>query len=161
MVESSVPIAQTAAVVGRSASAGVWLGVGIAAGVVVGTAAAVIAYKMYTNKKAEKQASVTPPYTSAFVDVLTLQELSAWFKENREKYSTCPRMVIATPTEETLQGVGLSQTDAISADNSIIQFFYDNAEKTASGLRVVRYNAIDTNLEALLAEKDGMIVITD
>ena len=96
----------------------------------------------------------------AFVENLTGNELTGWFKKNIDSFPDTIKMVIAIPTEETLKGLGYSITEKIDPEKNIIQFFYDDIKKEVVKIRLVSFININSNLQAHLIEENGLILVT-
>lgn len=160
---------------------GVAFGIGAAVGVVaVGIGMAV--YYYYRKKQTvntDKEAAASEKFTELLkvsegskkslkeltenrmnVELLTVKEITGWFKENKNGLPDSIKMIVIIPTEEMLKGLGYAITERIDPDRNIIQLFYDDEKKEAVRIRLVHYSDIDSNLQAHLIEEDGMIVIT-
>jgi hypothetical protein len=70
-------------------------------------------------------------------------------------------MIITTPTEENMRGLGYPADNDLDVDTNIIQLFYDDEAGNALLVRLVNFTDIDSNLQAKLIEQEGMIVVTD
>ena len=161
---------------------GVAFGIGAAVGVVaVGIGMAV--YYYYRKKQTvntDKEAAASEKFTELLkvsegskkslkeltenrmnVELLTVKEITGWFKENKNDLPDNIKMIVFIPTEKMLKGLGYAITERIDPDRNIIQLFYDDEKKEAVRIRLVHYSDIDSNLQAHLIEEDGMIVITE
>ena len=96
-----------------------------------------------------------------YVELLTAKELTNWFKENRSKVTSDAKMLIITPTEENMRGLGYPAETVLDVETNIVQVFYDEEKGDALLVRLVNYTDIDSNLQAKLIEQEGMIVVTD
>lgn len=137
-------------------------------GVAVGVAVAVVAYKYYKSQKevaTQKREEERLLHVTALMkdrpilNVLTLDDLVAWFDDNLKNNRDMPVKVIAFPSKDTLSGIGLTEALDIDPRHNIIQFFYDNNSGKAGEMRIVGYENIDSNLEAKMLEQDGIIVL--
>lgn len=158
---------------------GLAFGLGVAVGVVIVGAAV---YYIYTQKNSEmdkEKASAekfseklkTPKEhvkkltellaSQSYVDLLTAKELTTWFKENRSQFSKDVKMIVSTPTEKHIQGLGYDIDTEIDSDKNVLQMFYDPEKKTALKIRLVNFAEIESNLQAHLIEEDGMLIIED
>lgn len=99
--------------------------------------------------------------TQSYVELLTAKELTSWFKENRASIIGEAKMIIAYPTENTLKGLGYYSNEKIDTETNIIQLFYNEDTSEVLKIRLVSYSEIESNLQALLIEQEGMIVVTD
>lgn len=150
----------------------------VAAGVAVGSAIVYAAYKIHNESKSaktlEKKAEIEIAEKAkqiekfndllsqqTYVDRLTANELTRWFKENKDQMPENAKMLIVTPTSSTMKGLGFSGEDDLDENTNVVQVFYDEKTGDALKLRLVNFTDIDTNLQAKLIENDGMIVITD
>lgn len=96
-----------------------------------------------------------------YVELLTAKELTNWFKANRKNVASDAKMIIVTPTEENMRGLGYSTENNLDADTNIIQLFYNEEEGTVLLARLVSFTDINSNLQAELIEQEGMIIVTD
>lgn len=96
-----------------------------------------------------------------YVELLTTKELTGWFKANRDKVAADAKMIITTPTEDNMRGLGYPADTDLDVDTNIIQLFYDEESGNALLVRLVSFTDIDSNLQAKLIEQEGMIVVTD
>lgn len=154
---------------------------GFGLGIVVGTAAVIVAYKCYQKYKADNNIDTNDEYFSeklkeaeentqkfkdlmsnqSYVDCLSASELSMWFKENKEDFSDDVKMIIAVPTEKILRGIGVNPEETIDTDYNIIQMFYDDKNGVALKTRLINFSEIDSNLQEHLLESNGMLVLTN
>lgn len=151
-----------------------------AGGVVVGVAICYGGYRLYRyykeqNEKKEKDVFAEKLKAKeekvqrlkdlianqTYVELLTTKELTNWFRENRSKVASDAKMIITTPTEDTMRGLGYPAETDLDVDTNIVQLFYDEERGDALLVRLVNYTDIDSNLQAKLIEQEGMIVVTD
>lgn len=97
----------------------------------------------------------------SYVEMLTSKELTAWFKENRSQFGDNVKMIIISPTEQNMKGIGYLDSGDIDIDTNIVQLFYNEETEKALKVRLINYTNIDSNLQAHLIEQNGMIVVTD
>lgn len=154
----------------------------IGAGIAVGAALCYGGYKLYTyyqsqNKDNDSNADIFEKRLKAkeeaskklndllgnqsYVEMLTSKELTAWFKENRSQFGENVKMIIVTPTEQNLKGIGYMDCGDIDEETNIIQLFYNDEAGKVLKVRLVNFTNIDSNLQAHLIEQNGMIVVTD
>lgn len=156
----------------------------IGAGIAVGAALCYGGYRLYTycqaqNKDKDKDKSADDfenrlkakeeaarklnelLANQSYVEMLTSKELTAWFKENRGQFGEQVKMIIVTPTEQNMKGIGYMDCGDIDEDTNIIQLFYNDETNKALKVRLVNFTNIDSNLQAHLIEQNGMIVVTD
>lgn len=151
-----------------------------AGGVVVGVAICYGGYRLYKyykgqNERKEKDIFVDKLKkreaqsqrlkdliaNQTYVELLTTKELTSWFKVNRDKVAADAKMIIITPTEDNMRGLGYPADTDLDVDSNIVQLFYDEELGNALLVRLVNFTDIDTNLQAKLIEQEGMIVVTD
>lgn len=154
----------------------------IGAGIAVGAALCYGGYKLHTfyhNQNREKD-NTTDDFdkrlkskeevarklndllsNQSYVELLTSKELTAWFKENRSQFREKVKMIIVTPTEQNMKGIGYMDSGDIDVDTNIVQLFYSDEEGKVLKVRLINYTNIDSNLQAHLIEQNGMIVVTD
>lgn len=132
----------------------------VSGGVLLGLVVVGVVYELCKNKKSQKRLEELID-NQAHVEMLTVKELSKWFKENRHQFSNNAKMVVTYPTEDILKGLGYESEVYIDKETNIIQFFYDEATSRAMKIRLINYTEIDSNLQAQLLEQDGMLVVTD
>lgn len=151
-----------------------------AGGVVVGVVICYGGYRLYKYCKAQKTEKDKDIFAEklkvkeeqnqrlkdlianqTYVELLTSKELTGWFKENRNKVNGSAKMIIITPTEDNMRGVGYPAETDLDADTNIVQLFYDEDAGNTLLVRLVNYTDIDSNLQAKLIEQEGMIVVTD
>lgn len=160
-------------------SESVAFGLGIAAGVVIVGIGLTIYYKKKKDriaKKTERSDEFAKDYerlkeenrrykellaNKVIVKNLTVKDLTSWFKENKGKINGDYKMIIASPTNETLRGIGFSGGSELDSDKNIIQFFYDEKNRDVKEIRLVSFEQIETNLQAKLIEENGIIIIKD
>lgn len=154
----------------------------IGAGIAVGAALCYGGYKLYTyyqsqnkdkdsnaddfEKRLEAKEEASKKLndlleTQSYVEMLTSKELTAWFKENRDQFGEKVKMIIVTPTEQNLKGIGYMDCGDIDEETNIIQLFYNDEAGKVLKVRLVNFTNIDSNLQAHLIEQNGMIVVTD
>lgn len=96
-----------------------------------------------------------------YVELLNTKELTSWFKDNRSRVGSNAKMIITTPTEDNMRGLGYPAETDLDVDTNILQLFYDEEKGDALLVRLINYTNIDSNLQAKLIEQEGMIVVTD
>lgn len=155
-----------------------------AGGVVVGTAVIYGAYRYYQYRKNstainstegdifaakikenEEKAAQLAELVSAqtYVELLTSKELTTWFRENISQYGESAKMMVVTPTEEHMGGLGYPATNELDINTNILQLIFENSEDDTIKVlktRLVNFTDIDSNLQAHLIEQDGMLIVT-
>jgi hypothetical protein len=151
----------------------------VGGGIVVGVAICYVGYRVYKNyseknaqkekdifaeklKEKEAQAKRFSDLLSSqiYVENLTAKDLTAWFKENRNTVPEDAKMIIITPTEANLKGLGYSADSDLDIDTNVIQVFYNDVTSEVYKNRLVNFTNIESNLQAQLIEQDGMMVVT-
>ena len=92
-------------------------------------------------------------------DVVTPQLLNAWFKERPDAMNSNVTRVYAMITPEIIQNLGYHFDEGLDPENNLLQYYYENGSGDILGLRVIRFEKIDSNFQALLVEKGGMIKV--
>lgn len=99
--------------------------------------------------------------TQSYVEVLTSSELSAWFKANKDMMGENIKMLIVTPTDEIMKGLGYIAGDRIDTESNLVQLFYNEKTGNVLKIRLINYAEIDSNLQANLIEQEGMMVVVE
>ena len=94
------------------------------------------------------------------VDHLTTKHLTDWFKSHQDKFPDTTKMIIAIPDEKTLKGLGYVLNCKIDEEKNILQFFYNDETTEILLIRLIKFESINSALQARLIEEDGMIVVT-
>lgn len=155
-----------------------------AGGVAVGVAVFYGAYRLYEMKKnshseankqndvfavrlrekeaaAEKLSALVANQT--YVELLTAKELTTWFKENISQLGENVKMMVVTPTEEHMGGLGYPITNELDINTNVLQLIFENGENGKIKVlktRLINFTDIDSNLQAHLIEQDGMLIVT-
>lgn len=96
-----------------------------------------------------------------YVELLTPKELTTWFKDNKKNVLPNAQMIILTPTEDNMRGLGYPAETGLDVETNIVQLFYDEKSGNSLLIRLVNFTNIDSNLQAKLIENEGMIVVTE
>jgi hypothetical protein len=67
--------------------------------------------------------------------------------------------VYAIPTAEIMKSFGYHCEEKIDSEKKLLQFFYDSTTKDILGLRIVHFDNINSNFQALLIEHNGIIKV--
>ena len=94
-------------------------------------------------------------------NVFRNRRLQEWFKENKNSFDNNVKMIVAIPTDEIIKGLQYSVTEPLDKDKNILQWFYDAETGKVLKIRLIHFLSIDTNLQSLLLENEGMIVIKE
>ncbi len=91
--------------------------------------------------------------------IVTPQLLNSWFKENPEAMEEDSIKVYALVTPEILQNLGYHFGEELDPERSLLQYYRRNAGDEILGLRIIRFDKIDSNFQAMLMDKNGMIKV--
>jgi hypothetical protein len=83
-----------------------------------------------------------------------------WFKSNKSSMDENVTRIIAIPTKELLEHLGYKLDAEFDKDRNLIQFYYDNKTNDVLNWRIIRYENIDSNLQAKLLENNGFLKVT-
>lgn len=155
-----------------------------AGGVVVGAAVIYGAYRYYQHRKASDTVSSTESDSFAeklkakeekaaklvelisnqtYVELLTSKELTAWFRENISQFGENVKMMVVTPTEEHMGGLGYPAANELDINTNLLQLIFEDGENDTIKVlktRLINFTDIDSNLQAHLIEQDGMLIVT-
>ncbi len=92
-------------------------------------------------------------------EIVTPQLLNTWFKENPEAMEEDSIKVYALVTPEILQNLGYHFDEELDPEKNLLQYYRKNASDEILGLRVIRFDKIDSNFQAMLMDKNGMIKV--
>lgn len=92
---------------------------------------------------------------------LTANILTEWFKKNKYSLEENVTRVIAVPSKEILGRLGYHLDAELEKDKNLLQFYYDNSTNDVLGMRIVRYENIDSNFQAKLLESNGIIKVSN
>jgi hypothetical protein len=85
---------------------------------------------------------------------VTPMVLIQWFKDHEEAMDTNVTRIIARPTADIMKHLGYHSEEELDPNKNLIQYYYDNDSGQILGLRVVRFDQINSNFQALLVEED-------
>lgn len=91
--------------------------------------------------------------------IVTVDVLNKWFKEQPESMVSGVTKVYAIPTADIMKSFGYHCEEEIDPDKNLLQFFYDEKAKDILGLRIVRFDNIDSNFQSVLVERNGIIKV--
>lgn len=98
-----------------------------------------------------------------YVELLTSKELTTWFRENISQFDENVKMMVITPTEEHMRGLGYPTANELDIDTNLLQLIFDDNENDTIKVlktRLINFTDIDSNLQAHLIEQDGMLIVT-
>ena len=97
--------------------------------------------------------------TEYFDVIVTPQELNKWFKEKAGAMADGVTRIYAIPSKDILKHLGYHFEDTIDEEKNLIQCFYNSKTGDILGLRVIQFDSIDSNFQAILYENNGMIKV--
>lgn len=89
---------------------------------------------------------------------LTSKLLVDWFRKNSISMESNVTKVIAFPTKEILNHLGYLDAE-IDERKNLIQYYYDNETNDLLGMRIVRFENIESNLQSKLLEANGFLKV--
>lgn len=113
------------------------------------------------EEKAAKLAELISNQT--YVELLTSKELTTWFRENISQFGENVKMMVVTPTEEHMGGLGYPTTNELDINTNVLQLIFEDSENDTIKVlktRLINFTDIDSNLQAHLIEQDGMLIVT-
>jgi hypothetical protein len=149
------------------ANHGLAFGVGIVAGVVIVYAG----YQYYKKKNVRENENLYAKRKNlkGINELLAKQEnvatvdyenLEGWFKGNPVEVKDA-KLMIAIPDEKILNAVGYALDDSQSVDLSkyLIQSVFNSKSGTVYKLRIIKFENIESQLQAQLLENEGMVIL--
>lgn len=135
-------------------------------GIVIGATAMIIIIKYYSEwKKAQqtndKEALSKYNIQKDTVDTLTYDEISVWYKNNRDKYGDDAQMIVALPKCMEKFNTNIDNSETGDLENHIFQLFYNPKTKEVYAMRDIEYLDIEPNLHAFIIENDGIVIISE
>ena len=113
------------------------------------------------EEKAAKLAELISNQT--YVELLTSKELTAWFRENISQFGENVKMMVVTPTEAHMGGLGYPAANELDINTNLLQLIFEDGENDTIKVlktRLINFTDIDSNLQAHLIEQDGMLIVT-
>ncbi len=92
---------------------------------------------------------------------LTANILVQWFKNNKASLGENVTRVIAVPTKDLLAHIGYHLDAELDKDKNLMQYYYDNNTNDLLGMRIVRFEDIDTNFQSKLLESQGFLKVSN
>lgn len=83
--------------------------------------------------------------------------LNQWFKEREDAMSANVTRIYAVPNANTIAHFGYHFEENIDSEKNLIQCYYETESGDILGFRVVQFENIDSNLQAMLIENNGML----
>ncbi len=91
--------------------------------------------------------------------VVTPKILNQWFREREDAMSSNVTRIYAIPNAKIVEHLGYHFEESLDPDRNLIQCYYETETGYILGMRVVRFESIDSNLQTYLLEHDGMIKV--
>ncbi len=89
--------------------------------------------------------------------IVTASMLNQWFRERPDAMKDGIGRVNAIPKKAFLEHSGYYFSDEVDPNSHILQYYYDKKSGDILGMRIVKYDTIESNFQALLREKDGVM----
>ena len=89
---------------------------------------------------------------------LRIDEIKKWFTENPESMEHGMKKVVAIPTKEFMRGIGYPTDEELDPKKNLVQFYSDK-DNNVRKLRIIRFERINSQLESIILENDGVLVI--
>ncbi len=94
------------------------------------------------------------------IDNLNGPILATWFKDKQGGKEGNIKMILSYLDKDLLAKYGFTLNKSVNTDNMLLQFLYDEETSKIIDNRLIRFNNIDTNLQAQLEENEGLIVFS-
>lgn len=91
--------------------------------------------------------------------IANMKILLDWFKQNSKSMESNINRVIAIPTKENLEHLGYFTQSDLNTDRNLIQCYYESSTGDVLGMRVVSCEGIDSRVQKLLLENNGMLFV--
>lgn len=98
-----------------------------------------------------------------FIKRLTAKELIGWFKDNASQHDKKTKNMLLTPTEDHMQGLGYPSDSGLDVSKNLLQLILkeeEDGELSVLKIRLISFEDINSNLQACLIERDGMLIVT-
>lgn len=90
---------------------------------------------------------------------LNAKVLNQWFKEKEDAMAPNVTRVYAIPTKDMLDHLGYHIEDELDSEHHLLQYYYDTENGDLLGMRIVRFENIESNFQAMLIERNGFMKI--
>lgn len=95
-----------------------------------------------------------------FIDgALNVKVLNQWFKEREDAMAPTVTRVYAIPTKDMLDHFGYHLEEELDSEHHLLQYYYDTDNGDLLGMRIVRFESIESNFQAMLIERNGFIKV--
>ena len=85
--------------------------------------------------------------------------LVQWFKNNKASLEDDVTRVIAIPKKDVLEHIGYHLDAELDENKNLLQYYSKNETGEILGLRIIRFENIDSNLQSKLLESQGILRI--
>jgi len=90
---------------------------------------------------------------------LTIQILLNWFKSRSDAMRPEVTRVIVSPTASNMASFGYPIRKDMDIQTCMMQCYYDSSTKDVLGMRIVRAEGVDSKLQSLVYEKNGILKV--
>ena len=122
------------------------------------------AFTKKLKAKEEREAKLADLISNqTYVELLTSRELTGWFRESIPQFGENVKMMVVTPTEEHMGGLGYPTATGLDIDTYVVQLIFDDSQSGEIKVlktRLINFTNIGSTLQAHLIEQDGMFVVT-
>lgn len=98
-------------------------------------------------------------YVEQIQGTLTAGIINKWFKEKPDAMTSNVTRIVAIPTKENLSHLGYYITNEMDTKHNLLQCYYDNETNHVFDMRILRYESINTQLESIILDNDGILKI--
>lgn len=82
-----------------------------------------------------------------------------WFKEKPDAMTNKVTRLVVNPTKENLSHLGYFITNELDTKHHLLQCYYDNETGHIYDMRIMKYESINTQLESVILENNGVLKI--
>lgn len=133
---------------------------GIAVGVVVGIAVQKQIEQTEKNKKSERAKILETCFGEPmYTNTLSMTEVRDWIKAREEKLKSGSKAVVMKVNETTLRNIGKELNIGDGVENNVVIAIINSATKEIDDSALVKYEKLDTRLEAALNKGNGVLVV--
>lgn len=93
-------------------------------------------------------------------ELVTVKLMNAWFRERADAMDDNVTRVYAIPTKEMLDHFGYHLDVELDPDKHLLQCYFDKETKEILGIRIIRYEEIESNFQAKLIENEGYLQLS-
>ena len=85
--------------------------------------------------------------------------LNNWFKEHKDSMRDDVTRIYAIPDKKVIESLGYHFSDDLDPDKNLIQCYFETKTGNILGIRIVQFDNINSNFQALLLENNGIIKV--